>query len=294
MNQYVQHPLSAAFPPMSDEDYSALKADLAANGQRHPAIAITDEDGTMSVLDGWHRVQACMDLGIKPMVVEFSETADPVAFVISANLHRRHLSASQRAQAIVACNEWVPSGREKPIFTEVDEVQEDATPSRTSDPRPPSGRTPVPARELASRAHVSTRTVERAKQVQREAPEVAKEVIAGKKTLNEAVREIRPQPERAAERVVKEIPKQSEVEKLHAEIARLNQKIADLQESLAEMTDAAEILAGIEEGKDTIELLKAAKAYSRAVERTRDDLQRENAKLINEVKALRRKYEPRD
>lgn len=288
MNQYAQHPLSAAFPPMSDEDYSALKADLQANGQRHPAVAITDEDGTVSVLDGWHRVQACMDLGIVPMVVEFSETADPVAFVISANLHRRHLSASQRAQAIVACNDWVPSGREKPIFNEADE------PEQAAEHGPTPGRTPVPARQMANMANVSTRSVERAKQVQRKAPQIAKEVIAGKKSLTEAVREIRPQPEKAAERVVAALPKQSEIEKLHAEIARLNQKVADLQESLAEMTDAAEILAGIEEGKDTIELLKAAKSYSRAVERTRDDLQRENAKLISEVRALRRKYEPRD
>ncbi len=103
-----QHPLSAAFPSMSANDFAALVDDIETNGQREPVIIL---DGM--VLDGWHRYQACTQLGIKPTQFTFDANDDPVAFVLSHNLHRRHLSASQRAEAAVACAQWAPPGRQK-------------------------------------------------------------------------------------------------------------------------------------------------------------------------------------
>lgn len=101
-----QHPLSAAFPAMSAEDFAALVQDIEANGQREPVIVFEG-----MVLDGWHRYSACVQLGIKPQQFTFAEGKDPVAFVLSQNLHRRHLTGSQRAAAVVACAEWSPRGK---------------------------------------------------------------------------------------------------------------------------------------------------------------------------------------
>ena len=101
-----QHPLSAAFPAMSADDFSALVEDIKTNGQREPIMVL---DGM--VLDGWHRYSACEQLGIKAQTFTFPADKDPVAFVLSHNLHRRHLTASQRAEAAVACAQWVPRGR---------------------------------------------------------------------------------------------------------------------------------------------------------------------------------------
>lgn len=101
-----QHPLSAAFPAMSADDFSALVEDIKTNGQREPIMVL---DGM--VLDGWHRYSACEQLGIKAQTFTFPADKDPVAFVKSHNLHRRHLTASQRALAIVACSEWVQRGK---------------------------------------------------------------------------------------------------------------------------------------------------------------------------------------
>lgn len=105
-----QHPLSAAFPSMSEADFQALKDDIDDNGQREPIIIFED-----MVLDGWHRYRACTELGMKPVQFNFKADADPVAFVISHNLHRRHLSASQRAAAVVACSAWAPANRPKKV-----------------------------------------------------------------------------------------------------------------------------------------------------------------------------------
>jgi hypothetical protein len=49
------------------------------------------------VLDGRHRLRACEELGREPRVREARPDDDPLALVVSLNLHRRHLTDSQRA-----------------------------------------------------------------------------------------------------------------------------------------------------------------------------------------------------
>ena len=110
--ELTQHPLSAAFPSMSADDFAALVQDVKANGQREPIMLL---DGM--VLDGWHRYRACTEAGIKPQTFTFPQDKDPVAFVLSHNLHRRHLTPSQRAAAVVACTEWAPAHRPKKAET---------------------------------------------------------------------------------------------------------------------------------------------------------------------------------
>jgi hypothetical protein len=105
---YLQHPLSAAFPSMSQDEIQALANDISANGQREPGIIFED-----MVLDGWHRYQACEIAGVEFDSRPLPKYDDPVLFVKSRNLHRRHLTASQRAAAVVACNEWYPGGANK-------------------------------------------------------------------------------------------------------------------------------------------------------------------------------------
>ena len=52
------------------------------------------------ILDGRNRYFACLKAGVKPKLEKFSGTFDEaLAFVISHNLRRRHLDASQKAMA---------------------------------------------------------------------------------------------------------------------------------------------------------------------------------------------------
>lgn len=89
--EYEFHPLADLFPMMSDEEIDALGEDMLANGQRE-SIALFEG----KILDGRNRYLACMRKGIEPRFI-YQRPADPVAFVASANLHRRHLDQSQRA-----------------------------------------------------------------------------------------------------------------------------------------------------------------------------------------------------
>lgn len=104
---YTQHPLSAAFPSMPEADLLALAEDISKNGQHEPGVLFEGQ-----VLDGWHRHEACKLAGVEFVAVEYTGS-DPVAFVISRNAHRRHLTASQRAAAVVMCAEWAKPHRPK-------------------------------------------------------------------------------------------------------------------------------------------------------------------------------------
>jgi hypothetical protein len=87
-----EHEAAKIFPPMTGEEFAALVADMREHGQRQPIVL---HDG--AVLDGRHRWHACRTLGIEPKTVEWNGVGSPLAYVISINLHRRHLNESQRA-----------------------------------------------------------------------------------------------------------------------------------------------------------------------------------------------------
>lgn len=87
------HPLADLFPMLSEDAFLRFKEDIRLNGQQVPIVV---HEGR--VLDGRNRLRACYDLCIIPVVKEWSgEAGSPEAFVIAANLNRRHLSQSQKA-----------------------------------------------------------------------------------------------------------------------------------------------------------------------------------------------------
>jgi ParB-like chromosome segregation protein Spo0J len=85
------HPLADLFPLLEGADFDALVADIKANGQREAIMLFEDK-----ILDGRNRWHACKKAGIEPKTKEYRGN-DPLAYVISLNLKRRHLNESQRA-----------------------------------------------------------------------------------------------------------------------------------------------------------------------------------------------------
>jgi N6-adenosine-specific RNA methylase IME4/ParB-like chromosome segregation protein Spo0J len=89
----IFHPFATLFPPMDQESYTQLKADIEVNGQIEPIIMF----GGL-VADGRHRYSACVDLEREPVTVEWDGTEEELERVVVAkNLMRRHLTLEQRA-----------------------------------------------------------------------------------------------------------------------------------------------------------------------------------------------------
>ncbi len=93
MSDLPFHPLANIFPLMEGEAFAEMVEDVRTHGVREP---ITLFDG--QILDGRNRYRAAMEAGVEAVTCDYTGS-DPVAFVVSANLHRRHLTETQRALA---------------------------------------------------------------------------------------------------------------------------------------------------------------------------------------------------
>jgi ParB/Sulfiredoxin domain len=90
------HDVAKLFPQMNPEDYAHLKRDIEQNGLRDPIVLF---DG--KIIDGRQRHRACHEVGVEPRFREWDRKGSLVAFVVSLNLHRRHLTTSQRSMLAV-------------------------------------------------------------------------------------------------------------------------------------------------------------------------------------------------
>ncbi|MGC2409993.1 MAG: hypothetical protein WA441_08385 [Methyloceanibacter sp.] len=98
--EYKAHPGADLFPMMSDEELEVLGRDIKANGLR--STIVIAPNGLL--LDGRNRLEAMERAGVALQTwhTRAYGSGDPVAYIISANIHRRHLTKQQQADLIVA------------------------------------------------------------------------------------------------------------------------------------------------------------------------------------------------
>ena len=84
------HPLANIFPLIEGQAYQDLMADVLKHGIREPIWVYEGK-----ILDGRNRYRAAQAMGVECPIQEY-DGDDATGFVISLNLHRRHLSESQR------------------------------------------------------------------------------------------------------------------------------------------------------------------------------------------------------
>jgi len=89
---YPVHPAATLFPMMDEVALQALADDIREHGQREPVILYRG-----AVLDGRNRLRACELAGVEPQFVTRDDVESPTTFVLSLNLHRRHLTPVQCA-----------------------------------------------------------------------------------------------------------------------------------------------------------------------------------------------------
>jgi hypothetical protein len=92
------HPAANIFPLIKGKAFDELVDDIRQNGLKEPVTFYKGE-----LLDGRNRYRACKALGIEAEACEIDEQDDfdPVKWVLSMNLHRRHLGETER-EAIAA------------------------------------------------------------------------------------------------------------------------------------------------------------------------------------------------
>lgn len=107
--EYEFHPVAAIFPMMSEAELQALAEDIKSNGLREDIWVF---DG--QIIDGRNRYLACTIAGVEPRFREWDGEGSLVAWVLSVNLHRRHLTDQQRAMvAAKAKEEFAREARER-------------------------------------------------------------------------------------------------------------------------------------------------------------------------------------
>ena len=122
------HPACELFPPMSPDNLRVLGEDINRHGLRSPIVLWkASAEGQVYLLDGRNRLDAIearageiklippshsarlRNWGIETAdrkfcrsgaMVELNQLADPYAYVVSANIHRRHLTAEQKRDLI--------------------------------------------------------------------------------------------------------------------------------------------------------------------------------------------------
>lgn len=153
------HKFAKYFPPMNEAEFGELVEDIRENGLIEP---ITTLEG--KILDGVHRFKACKLAKVKPRYVKWTDS-NPLKWVMSKNLHRRHLEKGQRVMVLIDAGLVDPStgkGRPEKIHESVD----------------------LSAKEASEMAGTGTVLVEQVRTVAREAPELADEIRSGEKTAN--------------------------------------------------------------------------------------------------------------
>ena len=200
------HEYCKLFPPMPEEQFSALKDDIRDNGLRNPIVLFENK-----ILDGRHRYLACLRLGRQPVSVIY-DGEDPLGFVISHNLNRRHLDESQRAMIAARLANMMGVGRPSKDIAPIGAIS---------------------GSEAADRMSVGRRNVVRAKKVLKEGTaELADAVDTGKIAVSVAAKIAELEPEQQQQVIADPRPDQA-IKKVMR--AGREQELADrtIQQSLA-------------------------------------------------------------
>jgi hypothetical protein len=124
------HPLADIFPLMEGEEFDALVADIKTNGCREPIVLYEEK-----ILDGRNRYRACLAADKPFNTVRGLLTGRPIqgphgsyqgirddkdafALVISANIHRRHLTAEQKHNFLVELVKASPKKSDRALAKE--------------------------------------------------------------------------------------------------------------------------------------------------------------------------------
>lgn len=208
---YVIHAAASVFPLLEGDRFQSLVDSISEHGVQNAIVSHKGE-----VLDGRNRLRAVMKLREEGKTVDLPCVEwdancglSATEWVSAQNLDRRHLSADAYATAAAALNRilrkeakerqkvGLKKGNQKPVAT-----KRSPRDAKTKDAASTAG-------QVAAKAGVSLRKAKQAVKLDQAveagvvAEEVQKEVIAGKKKLRDALKQVPAKP-KAANKPAKE------------------------------------------------------------------------------------------
>jgi N6-adenosine-specific RNA methylase IME4 len=186
------HEVANIFPLLYGDEFERLKADIASNGLLEPIVIVP----TGEILDGRNRHRACIETGVTPRFETWSggdSFSELVQFVVSKNLHRRHLNSGQQAVIAIEATELVErlerEAKERQSVAGKCGIGNDKEQLRERIPE--AANQTRPRDHLAQMFDTNPRYIQDAKKLQSEAPDLLADVRVGKKTLPKAKRELK-------------------------------------------------------------------------------------------------------
>ncbi len=98
--------LALAFPPLSPAQYSRLLASIIAHGLIHPIVVWRGQ-----VIDGLHRLKACVEAGVEPRYEVLDDAEDPFEYLGDENVPLRNMDQNEKAQTAYLMSQYSAPGR---------------------------------------------------------------------------------------------------------------------------------------------------------------------------------------
>ncbi len=178
---YEPHSLAGLFPALSEKEMQQLTSDIIENGQKIP-LTIT-EDGKL--LDGVARQECIRRAGLTPNVIVLPKDHDPLKYVISVNMTRRHMSTDQLAISAALLQQQLAKISKSEKAKKAAAVRHGkVAPGSPSDPK-------LRSVEVAARTfNVPASKVKMATRLLQESPAAAEAVKSGKTSFKKANRDV--------------------------------------------------------------------------------------------------------
>jgi ParB-like chromosome segregation protein Spo0J len=182
------HPVAEAFPAMSAEEFAALTDDIRKHGLLEPIWTYQGR-----IIDGRHRYWACEELEIEPRYQEWAgEGGSVLAFIVAKNLHRRHLTAAQRAAIAAEMKPKIKAEIKEKLKEKAKESGARGGRGHRKGPDKSDKTLSGPGRnaraEVAEMFGVAPAYVSQAERIKEASPETFREMKAGKMSVTQAAK----------------------------------------------------------------------------------------------------------
>lgn len=185
------HEVANLFPLIEGQEFEELVKDIKENGLQQPIWTYQGK-----IIDGRNRYRACMRAGIEPRFQEWDGKGSLVAFSVSLNVKRRHLTPSQLSVIALSVEKQlsVEAAERQNLGQKIDQGL--------------SGRSAHQAADMLGTNHEYVST---AKRIEKSAPELLSHIAEGTLTIPDA-KAIASLPQERRTKVVKKAIQRKEEE----------------------------------------------------------------------------------